>query len=229
MNQKLFYGTFVVLITLFLSLGGDVLERDFKNFEKGIEEISEIIKEVESVESQEEQQKQEKDEAKTIEHDEITLGQITPNINTNVQIEKELKTDETFYFVQSVVDGDTIKIEIDGKVETLRLIGMNTPETVDPRRPVQCFGKEASLKLKSLLPEGSNVKIVADDTQTDVDKNGRLLRYVEVDGYDVGAKMISEGYAYQYLYRYPYVRHIEYVQLEKDAKASGKGLWSACK
>jgi|SRR5215216_1170712 len=70
----------------------------------------------------------------------------------------------TYYPVTDVVDGDTIKVRMSGKEETLRLIGIDTPETVDPRKSVQCFGKEASNKARELL-SGKNVRIEMDATQ----------------------------------------------------------------
>jgi endonuclease YncB( thermonuclease family) len=70
----------------------------------------------------------------------------------------------TYYSVLSVVDGDTVKIRMNGNEETIRLIGMDTPETVDPRKPVQCFGREASNKAKELL-SGIKVHIEMDASQ----------------------------------------------------------------
>ena len=81
------------------------------------------------------------------------------------------------YAVTKVVDGDTIAVLMDGKKVTIRLIGMDTPETVDPRKPVQCFGIEASDKAKELLT-GQAVEIEQDDSQDTYDKYGRLLAYV---------------------------------------------------
>jgi micrococcal nuclease len=81
------------------------------------------------------------------------------------------------YSVTKVVDGDTITVDLDGKATTLRLIGINTPETVDPRKPVECFGKEASDKAKTLF-SGKQVRLEADPTQGELDKYQRLLRYV---------------------------------------------------
>lgn len=79
--------------------------------------------------------------------------------------------------VLSVVDGDTIKVDVRGKKETIRLLGIDTPETVDPRKPVQCFGKAASDKMKSFV-SGKSVILVDDATQGNRDKYNRLLRYV---------------------------------------------------
>ncbi len=115
---------------------------------------------------------------------------------------------------------------IDGKKETLRLIGIDTPETVDPRKPVQCFGKEASAKAKSLL-SGKSVRLEADPTQGERDKYQRLLRYVFLeDGTNFDKLMISEGYAHEYTYNTPYKYQSEFKQAQKEAEASKVGLWA---
>lgn len=130
------------------------------------------------------------------------------------------------YKVTNVVDGDTIKINLNGKIETIRIIGINTPETVDPRKPVECFGREASDKTKSLL-EGKMVQIEIDKSQGDRDIYGRLLRYVTLpDGKDFGLEMISGGYAYEYTYRAPYAKQSIYKSTQIKAKENNKGLWS---
>lgn len=132
--------------------------------------------------------------------------------------------------VVRVVDGDTFAALVDGKEEKVRMLGINAPESVDPRRKVECFGKEASAELHLLL-DGKSVELVSDTTQDDRDKYNRLLRYVALaDGSDVGAMMIKEGFAYEYTYRLPYERQKEYKQFQSDGETSGKGLWakSAC-
>lgn len=131
------------------------------------------------------------------------------------------------YKVLKVIDGDTINVEIESKSNTIRLIGIDTPETVDPRKPVQCFGKEASNKAKELLT-GKNVILESDTTQGDKDKYDRLLRYVYLeDGTSVNKFMISEGYAHEYTYQSnPYKYQVEYIKAEQQARESKKGLWA---
>lgn len=129
------------------------------------------------------------------------------------------------YPVVSVVDGDTIKVIMNKKTEKIRIIGLNTPETVDPRKPVECFGKEASAKAKELLL-GKNILLMSDPTQTDRDTFGRLLRYVILpDGTDFGLSMIASGYGYEYTYRYPYEKQSAYRDAQKNAEARDSGLW----
>ena len=133
---------------------------------------------------------------------------------------------QILYQVTSVVDGDTIKVNINGKVETIRLIGIDTPEVVDPRKPVQCFGKEASSKAKEVLT-GKKVKLESDLTQGDKDKYNRLLRYVFLeDGASFNKMMILEGYAHEYTYDLPYKYQKEYKEAEVIARENKKGLWA---
>ena len=127
--------------------------------------------------------------------------------------------------VTSVVDGDTFKAKIGTKVETIRIIGIDTPETVDPRKPVQCFGIEASKKLKALLV-GKSVSLIANPAE-DRDMYKRLLRYVELGSKDIGAAMIADGYAFSYK-EYPHPRLVQYNKLETEARGASKGLWRAC-
>ena len=128
--------------------------------------------------------------------------------------------------VLKVVDGDTLDVNIDGVKTKIRVIGINTPETVDPRKSVECFGKEASDKAKSILT-GQSVALKNDPTQSDADKYGRFLRYIALpDGSDYGLKMIKEGYAYEYTYDIPYQRQNEYKAAQKEAENDKVGLWA---
>jgi micrococcal nuclease len=127
--------------------------------------------------------------------------------------------------VERVIDGDTIVVSGNRHI---RLIGVDTPETVDPRRPVGCFGKEASRFLTSLLPRGSPVRLVGDVEQDD--RYGRVLAYVyrRGDGMFVNAELVRQGFA-NVLTIPPNVAHTdEFVGLARDARDAGRGLWSAC-
>lgn len=135
-------------------------------------------------------------------------------------------TATNLYQVTAVVDGDTFKVLINGVQETIRLIGIDTPETVDPRKPVQCFGMEASNKAKALLT-GKKVRLEADSTQGELDKYGRLLRYVFLeDGTFFSKLMISEGYAREYTYDSAYKYQADFKKAELDAKTAKRGLWA---
>lgn len=126
--------------------------------------------------------------------------------------------------VTRVVDGDTIEVEIDGREYTLRYIGINTPETVDPRRPVECFGQESSDFNKQLVL-GKSVGLEKDVSETDA--FGRLLRYVWLDGEMVNATLVREGYAQASAYP-PDVKYQDlFSSLQAQAAEAGRGLWGA--
>ena len=130
--------------------------------------------------------------------------------------------------VERLVDGDTLILQIEGARERVRLIGIDTPETKDPRRPVQCFGKEASHMLATLLPPGTAVRVERDAEARD--KYGRLLLYVwrSADNLFVNLQMARDGAAAQ-LTIPPNVAHAdEFGDAVAQARSEGKGLWGAC-
>lgn len=130
------------------------------------------------------------------------------------------------YKIIQVVDGDTIRIEVDGVVESVRIIGMDTPEVVDPRKPVQCFGVEASNQAKKLL-SSQTITLEIEESQGTRDKYRRLLGYIIMpDGRDFGTVMISSGYAYEYTYNTPYKKQSIYKQAQAEAREAELGLWS---
>ena len=114
-----------------------------------------------------------------------------------------------------------------GKEYKVRLLGINTPESVDPRRPVECFGVEASNYMKE-VSEYQDVYMETDDTQSKYDKYGRLLAYVYIDdGQMLNRKMIAEGYAYEYTYDGAYKYQKDFKDLQRYAKNNSKGLWAS--
>lgn len=126
--------------------------------------------------------------------------------------------------VVRVVDGDTIDVSIDGLTQRVRYIGVNTPETVDPGSPVECFGPEASAANKGMV-EGKTVELEKDVSNTD--RYGRLLRYVYAGGTMVNAELVKQGYAQVSTYP-PDVKYAElFRQLESEARNAGRGLWGA--
>ena len=130
------------------------------------------------------------------------------------------------YAVFKVIDGDTISIIKDNKTVTLRLIGLDTPETVGPRKPVQCFGKAASDKAKELLT-GKTVRLELDPSQGLLDKYRRTLAYVFLrDGTLFNEYMIAEGYGHEYTYNLPYKYQKEFKEAEARARAEKRGLWA---
>ena len=122
--------------------------------------------------------------------------------------------------VERVVDGDTIVVRGVGRV---RLIGVDTPETVSPGRPVEFYGREASAFTKRLL-EGRRVRLEYDRERTD--RYGRTLAYVHLaDGTFANAEIVRQGYGHAYT-RFPF-RHFDWFrQLEREARSAGRGLWN---
>lgn len=130
------------------------------------------------------------------------------------------------YPVLKVVDGDTIDVSIDGRSKAVRLIGIDTPEAVDPRKPVQCFGNEASAQAKKILT-GKSVYLQSDPSQGDLDKYKRLLRYVFLqDGTNFNQMMIAQGFAHEYTYNLPYKYQTQFKFAEREAREKELGLWS---
>ena len=133
----------------------------------------------------------------------------------------ENKADKKFYDVLDVVDGDTIKIS---EIGTLRLIGLDTPETKDPRKVVQCFGVEASNRAKELL-SGKKVSLEYDPANK-TDKYKRTLAYIYLEnGYFYNLEMVKDGFAHSYK-SFPHPKLEEFNQAEESAKNQGKGFWS---
>lgn len=127
--------------------------------------------------------------------------------------------------VRRVVDGDTL--EVTGG-ERVRLIGVDTPESVAPNRPVGCFGREASAFTARLLPPGTEVRLVGDVEQRD--RFGRLLAYVyrRSDGLFVNAELLRQGFA-QLLTIPPNIAHTdEFAAIARGAREESQGLWAAC-
>jgi micrococcal nuclease len=129
--------------------------------------------------------------------------------------------------VTHVSDGDTITVRTPAGEDTVRLLGVDTPEVKDPRKPVQCFGQAASAHTKARLT-GQSVRLEPDPTNNDRDKYGRLLRYIYLpDGTLYNAELIREGYAFAYTV-FPLVRLDEFRTLEREARAANRGLWGGC-
>lgn len=146
----------------------------------------------------------------------------------------EVAATSTNALVLRAIDGDTLEASVDGMRDPVkvRLLGVDTPESVDPRRPVECFGKEAS-KFTASLTQGRRVRLMGDPKADEVDKYGRLLRNVILaDGTDLNAELVRSGYAHAYL-SYPLdpLRKAELSRLQTEAEASKRGLWDpdACR
>ena len=129
--------------------------------------------------------------------------------------------------VRKVVDGDTIEVRVGNRNETVRLLGIDTPETVHPDKPVECFGPEASARTKHLLPRGAMVRIERDTEARD--HFGRLLLYVFLGDQMVNELLVREGLA-RPLSIEPNTTHAARLQRAADeARTANVGLWAACR
>lgn len=131
------------------------------------------------------------------------------------------------YQITSFEDGDTITVDMNGVNERIRMIGVDTPETQDPRYPVQCFGKAASKFTEDLIGS-SPVRLESDPTNTNRDRYNRLLRYVYLpDGRLVNAEIIKQGYGFAYVL-FPFEKMEEFRTYEREAREQNRGLWNSC-
>ena len=128
----------------------------------------------------------------------------------------------------NVVDGDTVELRIKKRREIVRLIGIDTPETVHPSKPVECYGPEASAFLSDLLPPGSVVRITRDVEARDY--YGRLLLYLHraSDNVFVNLHLVETGHALPYPFE-PNTRYsAQFTAAARTAHQNGSGLWTAC-
>jgi endonuclease YncB( thermonuclease family) len=130
--------------------------------------------------------------------------------------------------VERTIDGDTLVADIDGDDEHVRLIGIDTPESVAQDRPDECYGKQASERLRALLPPGTPVRLERDVEPRD--QYDRLLAYVyrATDGLFVNETLVAEGYAEAKAYPPNTTLHQELLAAQSAARAARKGFWGAC-
>jgi micrococcal nuclease len=171
----------------------------------------------------------------------VALGAVScggPRVSLAAQAPATLDQEPTGYeegVVVRAIDGDTIEVRITasvpgpgagntpvGEIVGVRLLGIDTPESVDPNSPVECFGMEASAATEALL-EGRTVRLVKDIE--DQDSFGRQLRYVYMGHEMVNARLVVNGYASTLTYP-PNVRHAAlFSHLQRDARTRQRGLW----
>ncbi len=132
------------------------------------------------------------------------------------------------YSVNHFIDGDTISVNMSGKAESVRLIGVDTPETHKPNTPVQCYGEAAANYTKSLIGSGK-VRLEADSQSDNRDRYNRLLRYVYLpDGRLVDELLIQNGYGFAYI-QFTFSKSSAFSADQATAQAAHRGLWAACK
>lgn len=148
------------------------------------------------------------------------LAETILQMNQSVALSGEAERE--YYPVTNIIDGDSIKVEINSRQEQVRLLGINTPE-IGPK--TECYGPEATQFLKQLL-KNQKVFLLADYANTDRDIYGRLLRYVYLrDNTQINALLIKAGYARVYQnFSIAYLNF--YLELEKVAQSEKRGLWS---
>jgi micrococcal nuclease len=140
-----------------------------------------------------------------------------------------MTTQPGLYAIDHYVDGDTIAVTMDGTKETVRFIGIDTPETHKPNTPVQCYGPAAAAHTKAMIAAaGGKVRLVSDSLSTNRDRYNRLLRYVYLpDGTNLNQLNIQDGYAFYYPY-FPFSKKTEFAAAQQQAMTASKGLWGAC-
>lgn len=133
------------------------------------------------------------------------------------------------YSINHFIDGDTIAVNMNGTVETVRMIGVDTPETHKPNTPVQCYGPAAAAYTKnSITVAGARVRLVSDSLSTDRDRYDRLLRYVYLaNGQLLEDNLIKNGYGFYYPY-FPFSKANQFAADQQQAQAMHRGLWANC-
>jgi micrococcal nuclease len=136
---------------------------------------------------------------------------------------------EVLITILKVVDGDTVDIDIKGNTERVRLIGVNTPETKHPTKPIECFGPEASAYLTQLLPKGTHVRIERDIEARD--RYGRMLLYLyrESDNLFINLDLVSHGYGTPMSIEPNTFHRNDFVHAAALAETTNEGLWKACR
>jgi micrococcal nuclease len=136
---------------------------------------------------------------------------------------------EVLITVLKVIDGDTVDIDIKGNTERVRLIGVNTPETKHPTKPIECFGPEASAYLTQLLPKGTHVRIERDIEARD--RYGRMLLYLyrESDNLFINLDLVLHGYGTPMSIEPNTFHRNEFVHAAALAETTNEGLWKACR
>ena len=131
--------------------------------------------------------------------------------------------------IAQILDGDTVVVEFaNGHEETVRLLGIDTPETIDPTRPVQCFGNEATAELTRLVPVGTSIRLERDVEARD--RFGRLLSYIyrSSDELFVNAALLEDGFADLSIYEPNSTYRSELTNAATTARTSSIGLWGTC-
>jgi endonuclease YncB( thermonuclease family) len=148
------------------------------------------------------------------------FGQATKGVMT---------TQPGLYAIAHYVDGDTIAVEMNDTPETIRFIGIDTPETHKPNTPVQCYGPAAAAYTQNRIKAaGGKVRLVSDSLSTNRDRYNRLLRYVYLpDGTNLDQELVAKGYAFAYI-SFPFTKSADFSAAQTNAQKQKLGLWGNC-
>ncbi|MBU3668710.1 MAG: thermonuclease family protein [Candidatus Taylorbacteria bacterium] len=158
----------------------------------------------------------------------LLFAYIIHKVPENSPVQHIPNTDLEYVKVVRVVDGDTIVVAKGMADVKVRMIGVNAPESVDPRRKVECMGKESSEYIKNMLSD-AYVYLEKDESQGEYDKYNRLLRYVflSTSTISVNEELIKNGFAHEYTYDTSYKYQLRFKQAEREARDSELGLWNS--
>ena len=128
-----------------------------------------------------------------------------------------------------MVDGDTIVVRTTGGDRTVRLLGIDTPETVKPGTPVQCGGREASRAMKRFARVGERVTLITDSGQDTFDRFGRLLAYViGSNGRSLQVEILEKGWARTYVFGNVFKRYAGFARAQRSARRAKLGVFRGC-
>ena len=140
-----------------------------------------------------------------------------------------VNTQPGLYAIEHYVDGDTIAVTMNGTSETIRMIGIDTPETHKPNTPVQCYGPAAAAYTQNRIKAaGGKVRLVSDSLSTNRDRYNRLLRYVYLtDNTNLDQELVAKGYAFAYT-SFPFTKSADFSAAQASAQTHQLGLWGNC-
>jgi micrococcal nuclease len=137
-----------------------------------------------------------------------------------------MKYEPGSYTVKTFLDGDTVIVDMGGVDETIRFIGVDTPETHKPNTPVECYGPLAAAYTKKRIGS-SRIRLVADRLTTNRDRYNRLLRYVVLDdGTYLNKELVEKGYGFAY--SFPFAELRAYADAMEQSRQNKRGLWDSC-
>ena len=232
-NDSVIIGLFIgqsisIFIIIFLNNSSVYYESRYKVFENDLEQNQSIVTDLQKKNTElKEIITEQKKNLLEFEEQEVIIENTTTlpkEIYSNVI--KSLSDKQQYYQVVDIIDGDTIEVKNENGVYKVRVLGIDTPETKHPSKPLECFGNEATEQAKKILLD-KKVILQSDNTQDDIDRYDRLIRYIFLeDGTFFNQRMIEDGFAYEYTYENPYIFQKDFLKAQNEAQEGKKGLWS---